>query len=164
MRIKRFEDLECWQKSRELTKIIYNYASRPDFSKDFRLSGQITGAAISIMNNISEGFDSGSKFEFVRFLKYSRRSCSETQNCLYIALDQNYISTVEFDTGYADCERVRKIVDGLIRYLRTSQIRKEPDTQSGGQRDRHPGLPADRPTSVQVNRQTDPQANGKTQS
>jgi four helix bundle protein len=121
MKFKRFEDLECWQQARALTKTVYDYTKRPDFSKDFRLSGQITGAAISIMNNITEGFDSGSKSEFVRFLKYSRRSCSEAQNCLYVAMDQEYITTEEFQVSYEHCERIRKIVDGLIRYLRASQ-------------------------------------------
>ena len=56
MKIKQFEDLKCWQKARALTRTIYEYVKREDFAKDYRLSGQITGASISIMNNISEGF------------------------------------------------------------------------------------------------------------
>jgi four helix bundle protein len=118
MKIKRFEELECWQEARKLTKTIYTYTKRSDFAKDFRLSGQISGASISIMNNISEGFDSRSNNEFVRFLTYSRRSCSEVQNCLYIALDQKYILKKEFQSTYKHCEKVRKIIDGLIRYLK----------------------------------------------
>ena len=118
MKIKRFEDLDCWKEARRLTKVIYGYTNRSEFSKDFRLSGQITGALISIMNNICEGFDAGSNKEFVRFLLYSRRSCSEVQNCLYIALDQSYIDIQEFEQSYMHCEKVRKIIDGLIRYLR----------------------------------------------
>lgn len=54
MKIKRFEDLDCWQEARGLTKSVYDYTNRPGFSKDFRLSGQMTGASISIMNNICE--------------------------------------------------------------------------------------------------------------
>ncbi|HIJ55703.1 MAG TPA: four helix bundle protein [Deltaproteobacteria bacterium] len=119
MKIKRFEDLKCWQKARELTRTIYAYVRREEFAKDFRLSGQITGASISIMNNISEGFDSGSNKEFARFLSYSRRSCSEVQNCLYIALDQGYISEDDFQKTYSDCEETRKTIYGMIRYLRS---------------------------------------------
>ena len=118
MKITRFEDLECWQEARVLTRSVYDYTKRPVFSKDYRLSGQITGAAISIMNNICEGFDSRSNKEFIRFLTYSRRSCSEVQNCLYVALDQNYISENEFQNTYDHCAKVRKIIDGLIRYLK----------------------------------------------
>mgnify|MGYP001549969053 FL=1 len=118
MRIRRFEDLECWQEARELTKMVYVYAKRAEVEKDFRLAGQITGALLSIMNNICGGFDAKSNPEFIRFLTYSRRSCSETQNCLYVALDQKYISTEEFEAAYQHCKKVRKIIDGLIRYLK----------------------------------------------
>jgi len=118
MKIMRFEDLECWQEARRLTRSVYGYTKRSTFSKDYRLSGQITGAAISTMNNICEGFDSRSNKEFIRFLIYSRRSCSEVQNCMYIALDQNYISENEFQNTYDHCAKVRKMIDGLIRYLK----------------------------------------------
>ena len=121
MGIKNFEELECWKESRVLTQVIYGYTKNSDFSKDFRLSGQITGASISIMNNISEGFDAKSNNEFIRFLTYSRRSCSEVQNCLYIALDQKYILQKEFSKTYEHCKKIRKIIDGLIRYLRNNK-------------------------------------------
>jgi four helix bundle protein len=118
MKISRFEDLECWKEARTLTQKICSFTKQPGFSKDYRLAGQITGAAISIMNNICEGFDAQSNNEFVRFLGYSRRSCSEVQNCLYVALDQSYIAADEFRSAYDHCVKVRKIIDGLIRYLR----------------------------------------------
>ena len=122
MKIKKFEELECWQESRSLNKTIYRYTKGRPFSKDFRLSGQITGASLSIMNNICEGFDSQSNREFIRFLNYSRRSCSEVQTCLYVALDQEYINGEEFQRTYSHCAKVRKIVDGLIRYLKTKVL------------------------------------------
>ena len=120
MKIKKFEDLECWQASRSLTKKIYRHIRESPFSKDFRLSDQITGAAISIMSNICEGFDSLSNKEFIRFLRYSRRSCSEVQSSLYVALDQTYIDEKEFEASYEDCRKVRRMIDGLIRYLKQS--------------------------------------------
>lgn len=118
MRINRFEDLECWQEARKLAKIVYEITKDNNFPKDYRLKDQIIGAGISVMNNIAEGFDSQSNIEFVRFLRYSRRSASEVQNCLYIALDQKYITQQILDNCYTQCDKVRKIVDGLIRYLR----------------------------------------------
>ena len=119
MKIKRFEDLDCWKESRSLTRTIYDFTKRLEFSKDFRLAGQITGASISIMNNLSEGFDARSNKEFIRFLSYSRRSCSEVQNCLYIANDQNYIKNEEFEDSYKHCSKIRKMIDGLIKYLKS---------------------------------------------
>ena len=118
MKIKRFEELECWKQSRELNRMVYRLVQQAAFSRDFRLSGETTGASISVMNNICEGFDAGSKNEFIRFLLYSKRSCSELQNCLYIASDLDYISKDEFQKTYQHCERVRQIIDGLIRYLK----------------------------------------------
>jgi four helix bundle protein len=124
MKIARFEDLDCWQEARVLTRSVCGYTKRPAFLKDYKLSGQITGAAISIMNNICEGFDSKSNNEFIRFLVYSRRSCSEVQNCLYIAFDQTYISDNEFQNSYDHCAKVRRIIDGLIRYLKRHRAAK----------------------------------------
>lgn len=121
MKINRFEDLECWQQARVLVQKIYKLTKKEDFSKDYRLRDQITGAGISVMNNIAEGFDSQSNAEFVRFLRISRRSISESQNCLYAAIDQDYIDKAEFDDVYGLCSKVRQIEDGFIRYLRSNK-------------------------------------------
>ena len=118
MKIQKFEGLECWRKARELVKNIYQLTKCKGFSRDYNLIGQITSAAISVMNNISEGFDSQSNKEFIRFLIYARRSTAEVQNCLYIALDQNYINEgIHFEL-YRQAEETRKIIDGLLKYLR----------------------------------------------
>ncbi len=77
MVIKRFEDIKAWQESRDLKKKIYSLTKNKGFIKDFGLTGQVQRAAVSVMNNIAEGFDSGSNAEFIRFLGYSRRSSSE---------------------------------------------------------------------------------------
>ena len=121
MVIKRFEDILAWQKSKELSISIYKLFKD---SKDYAFKDQIQRASISVMNNISEGFDAKSNNEFIRFLTYSRRSCSEVQNCLYIALDQGCILAEEFSTTYDLCKKIRKIIDGLIRYLRNHKMMK----------------------------------------
>jgi len=119
--IKRFEDLECWQEARKLVNMIYSaIRANPEFQKDFRLVGQYTAAGISVMNNIVEGWASQSNAEFIRFLTYSRRSCAETQNCSYVALDQEYISQPSFQELYDQALKTIKIIDGLLRYLRST--------------------------------------------
>ncbi len=90
-KIRRFEDLQSWQKARQLTNLIYELTSHPEFAKDFRLRDQIRDAAGSVMHNIAEGFDAGSNPEFIRFLKMARRSASEVQSQLYLSLDRKYI-------------------------------------------------------------------------
>ena len=118
MKIARFEDLDCWQEARILVNMVYQVTRSDLFGKDYRLRDQITGAAISVMSNIAEGFDSQSNNEFIRFLRYSRRSISEVQSCTYVAIDQRYITEEERKDIYEQCSKDRKIIDGLIRYLR----------------------------------------------
>jgi four helix bundle protein len=77
MKYKRFEDLPCWQKARELCRAIWDMINQGGFEKDFGFRGQIWQASGSVMDNIAEGFDDGSTREFIRFLAYSQRSCSE---------------------------------------------------------------------------------------
>lgn len=127
MKITRFEDLECWQQARVLVNMVYKAVnSDPSFQRDFRLVGQITGAAVSVMNNTVEGWASQSNAEFIRFLTYSRRSCAETQNCLYVALDQEYIDQERFQAIYDQATKTTQIIDGFLRYLR-SQRSKRPE-------------------------------------
>jgi four helix bundle protein len=122
MKITRFEDLECWQEARNLVSMVYSAVKKNTaFQKDLRFMGQITAAAVSIMNNIAEGWAAQSNAEFIRFLTYSRRSCAETQNCLYIALDQEYIDHAAFQAIYNQALKEMQIIDGLLRYLRSKR-------------------------------------------
>ena len=93
---------------------IYEITKSPNFAKEFRLRDQLIGAGISIMNNMAEGFDSQSNAEFIRFLRYSRRSTSEVQNCLYIGYDQNYVSKKELAQVYEQAKKVRKTIQNSI--------------------------------------------------
>lgn len=117
MSIRRFEEIEGWQLARELVKRVYLVAMRGKFARDFGLRDQITRAAGSAMHNIAEGFDGGSNAEFVKFLRYSQRSCSEVQSQLYVALDQTYISQDEFDSIFEQATLTHAKVGGFIRYL-----------------------------------------------
>ena len=117
MRIERFEDIEAWQLARELTRNVYNLTKNAKFAHDFGLKGQIQDAAGSSMHNIAEGFDSETNTEFVRFLRYSKRSCTEVQSELYMALDQQYITSAEFQDVYDHSGRTRATIRGFIKYL-----------------------------------------------
>jgi four helix bundle protein len=121
MQIKRFEEIEAWKEAKTLSQTIYGLTRDPDFGRDFGLSSQIQRAAVSVMSNIAEGFDSGSKAEFIRFLGYARRSTSEVQCHLYVARDQRYISDEQFQKVYQQAETVRKLISAFIRYLRQAK-------------------------------------------
>jgi four helix bundle protein len=100
MKIERFEEIKAWQLARDLTRKVYAFSNKGKFDRDFRLKGQIQSASGSAMYNTAEGFDSETTAEFLRFLRYAKRSCSEVQSELYIALDQKYISKAEFQDVY----------------------------------------------------------------
>ena len=69
------------------------------------------------MHNIAEGFDSETNPEFIRFLRYAKRSCTEVQSELYVALDQQYITNSEFQDVYDHAARTRAAIWGFISYL-----------------------------------------------
>ncbi|HEX2962903.1 MAG TPA: four helix bundle protein [Ignavibacteriales bacterium] len=122
MRIERFEDIESWKAARELTHDVYKMCSCGYFSKDFGLKDQLQRASVSIMANIAEGFDSSSDKSFLNYLNFSFRSASEVQSLLYVALDQNYITNSEFENIYNRTTRIKSLLMGLTRYIKSSTI------------------------------------------
>jgi len=104
--------------------MVYSLTKKSEFARDYGLKGQIQDAAGSTMHNTAEGFDSESNSEFVRFLRYAKRSCTEVQSELYVALDQEYITTSEFQDVYDHAARTRAAIRGFIKYLISYQQNK----------------------------------------
>lgn len=118
MKYKNFEELPIWIQSRKIVSEIYGIInSNKQLEKDFRLSGQLIGAGISIMNNIAEGFDTSNNKEFIRFLVYSQRSCSEIMSMTYVLKDVYRINE-SADSIYQKCLDERKQIKGFIKYLK----------------------------------------------
>jgi four helix bundle protein len=117
-KIERFEDIEAWKEARKLVNMIYDISSEGEFLKDFNLKNQIRNAAVSIMSNISEGFDRGTNKEFIQFLVVARASASEVKSQLYVALDRKYIDHANFEGIYHQATAVISLINGFIRYLR----------------------------------------------
>ena len=115
--IKNFEELEIWQLARELVNLIYS-----DFRgcKDFTFKNQITGAGISVMNNISEGFCRNSDAEFRQFLNISKGSTGEIKNMYYIAEDQKYVSPDIALDRRTKCQNLLNGTSSLMKYLKSS--------------------------------------------
>ena len=84
---KTFEEIDAWQKSRELTKQIYTLTSSGAFGRDYGLKDQIRRSAVSIMSNIAEGFERSGTGEFTQFLAIAKGSAGEVRSQLYVALD-----------------------------------------------------------------------------
>jgi four helix bundle protein len=118
VKYKRFEELPCWNKAGALCQAVLELTSQGGFLKNFSLRDQKLRASGSVMDNIAEGFDDGSTREFVRFLGYAQRSCSEIQSQLYRALDSKYITQDQFDQVYEIASECRKQIKGFRKYLR----------------------------------------------
>ena len=116
----RFEDIDAWQKARELTRAIYTVSGKGSFSKDFALRDQIRRASISIMANIAEGFERGGNKGFLNFLSIAKGSAGEVRAQLYVALDQQHLTEEAFEDLADLTTRATRLIGGLMAYLRQS--------------------------------------------
>jgi len=121
--VKRFEDLVCWQKARELTKFTYGITKGEQFAKDYGLKDQIQRASVSVMSNIAEGFERGTKDEFLYFLYIAKASAGEARAQLYVAYDLRYITEAALREGLAKAKRVSAIIYHFIEGLKVSKFK-----------------------------------------
>ncbi|MBZ5611522.1 MAG: four helix bundle protein [Acidobacteriia bacterium] len=130
MVISRFEEIESWQRARDLTAEIYRVSRSGSFGKDFGLRDQIQRSSISTMANIAEGFGRNGKKEFIRYLTVAQASSVELQSHLYIALDLGYITEQDFARLYSMADNLRKLVGGFIRYLNSCPDHLQRETRN----------------------------------
>lgn len=121
--VKRFEELDMWKLSRELCNNISGVIDSGKCRNNYRLINQMEGSSGSIMDNIAEGFERGTKAEFIVFLGYAKGSCGEFRSQLYRALDRNYIDQKQFDTLSIMAKRISAMIQKFIGYLIQSNIR-----------------------------------------
>ncbi|HAB53611.1 MAG TPA: hypothetical protein DCE80_15795, partial [Ignavibacteriales bacterium] len=99
--------------------------SRDNFKRDYGLKEQIKRAAVSIMNNISEGFERDNNKEYNNFLGYAKGSAGEVRSMLYVALDLNYISKVEFDDNYKKAVNIIMQISNFKKYLFNYSVKEK---------------------------------------
>jgi len=116
---KRFEELEVWQRAKDLTNLVYKYSTDGAFSRDFGLRDQMRRASVSIMSNIAEGFESQTQAMFIKYLGHAKGSAGELRAQLYIAKDQRYLSEENFSEMFSLAEICSKQLARFIQYLET---------------------------------------------
>jgi four helix bundle protein len=114
---KRFEDLDVWQRAKDLTNLIYKHSTDGMFARDFGLRDQMRRAAVSIMSNIAEGFESQTQAMFIKYLAHAKGSAGELRAQLYIDRDQGYINDEEFNEMFSLAEICSKQLARFIQYL-----------------------------------------------
>ena len=119
-KVERFEDLHCWQEGRKLVNLIYSLTSSKAF-RDWSLKDQIQRAAVSVISNIAEGFERGTREEFIYFLYIAKGSCGEVRAQIYIALDQKFITEKDFDDIANQARRISAMIYRLIESLKVSR-------------------------------------------
>ena len=118
----RFEELEIWQIARKLSLKVFKMTEEGPASKDFKFRDQIRRSSGSVMDNIAEGFERSSQFEFVNFLGISKGSSGETRSQLYRGVDQKYFpnDSTELIKEYED---LAAKIAGFMKYLNQSKIK-----------------------------------------
>jgi four helix bundle protein len=120
--VENFEDLRIWQESRRLVREIYVAFM---FCKDYSFRDQIQRSVISIMNNISEGFERRTKKDFSHFLDIAKGSSAEVKSMMYVAEDLQYLSPLEASV-FRECLSELIISIGAL----ASKLRKQESKNS----------------------------------
>ena len=114
MKIEKFEDIIAWQKAQEVALTVYKLFEK---QKDFGFVNQIQRAAVSVSNNIAEGYERKSNNEFKYFLYVAKGSNGEVRSMLYLAKNLNYVTEQDFQKLYNLTLEIGKMLSGLIKTL-----------------------------------------------
>ena len=119
--IQKFEELEAWRTARQLTRWIYRLCAAGPLERDFGLKDQMRRAAVSIMSNIAEGFDSRTKPMFVEFLGRAKASAGELRAQTYVALDVGYLTDSESERLLDEIDKCSRQIGRLMAYVANDQ-------------------------------------------
>ena len=118
--IERFEDLEAWKTARELVRLLYRSSNRAPFAHDHGLRDQMRRAAVSVLSNIAEGFESRTQALFIDYLGRAKGSAGELRAQLYVASDAGYLAQSEFDDLHQLAESISRQLRGFMTYLEST--------------------------------------------
>jgi four helix bundle protein len=125
MQYKRFDELPVWRSAIELAREIYVLTEHETFKGRYSLRDQIERAAVSISNNVAEGFERGTKQELLTFLYIARGSAGEVLSMLFLLEGMKPFRSLdsEFRKLRADTESISKQLGGWIRSLKDSELK-----------------------------------------
>lgn len=125
----RFEDLPLWQHAIGIGLKVYQLGEAEKLSRDFRAKDQLVGAAISISNNIAEGFEYNRNRQFIKYLEIAKGSAGELRSQLFLLLKAKKIEESTYHSLYEDLIQLSSEIKGLIKYLKEFEDKKKGGSQ-----------------------------------
>jgi len=127
MKYERFEQLPVWDAGIELAASVYAFTEKPAFRRRYSLRDQIERAAVSVSNNIAEGFERGTNQELLTFLYIARGSAGEVRSMLCLLERIPTFADLEPDLVKlkSSAESISKQLGAWIRSLRNSDLKGE---------------------------------------
>ncbi|WKN46170.1 four helix bundle protein [Tunicatimonas pelagia] len=120
-KVERFEDLRCWQSARSVVRLVYRLSQKGELRKYYDTQRQFRRAALSIMNNIAEGFARYHPKEFSQFLNVAQSSVAEVKSILYVLEGLSYFPEPELRQIHLSVDDTRKSILALIKYIQNRQ-------------------------------------------
>ncbi|HEY9048573.1 MAG TPA: four helix bundle protein [Ohtaekwangia sp.] len=125
-RIERFEDLDIWKEAVAIGVDIYGLTSQGKLEKDYSSKDQLRRAAISVSNNIAEGFEYNNNKVFMKFLGYAKGSAGELRSNLFVLKEAGMVNTEDHDRLAIKLLEASKNIKGFIKYLNDYESKRSP--------------------------------------
>jgi four helix bundle protein len=113
-----YTKLEVWIETRKLANLVYDATKKFPKEELFSLTNQLRRCAVSIPSNIAEGCGRQTSKDTIHFLHISRGSLYELETQCYLAVDQNYMDTTEFEIINTQIQSCKRLINGFINYYK----------------------------------------------
>ena len=113
MKYTRFEELPVWQAAIKLAVGVYQLTADASFKGQSSLRDQLERAAVSVSNNIAEGYERGTTQELLTFLYIARGSAGEVRSMLCLLDKLAAFADLKFEIS-----NLRSLAEGISRQLR----------------------------------------------
>jgi four helix bundle protein len=124
MQYRRFEELPVWREAADLARLMFEFTAIDQFRRHPGLRDQLERAALSVSNNIAEGFERGTTNELLAFLYISRGSAGEVRSMMRVL--ETWRAFADYKSQISDLtnksERISKQLYGWIESLKNSDI------------------------------------------
>lgn len=114
-KVEKFEDLIAWQKAQDIAVFVYEQFRD---CKDWGFKNQLCNAAVSISNNVAEGFDRSTDNQFHQFLDFAKGSCGEVKSMTYLAFRFGYLENLKGNTLLKMCDENSRIIYALMKSIK----------------------------------------------